>query len=118
MRFSFHAPYFYLRYLYGLRVPPEGGLRPDLFASSGHAIVLWYPTAPLARLLRDMDTLAQGLHGDAVMRVYSDHPESQWAIPELCAARGYELLPGLPLGQLEGDHRPFGRYYFDIQRPW
>ena len=107
----------YARLFYGLRVPPEHNHRYDRFAAAGQAIVLWYPTAPLARLLRDMDTLAQSLRGNAVMRVYSDHPESQWAIPDLCAARGYELLTGLPLGQLEGDYRPYGRYFFDIRRP-
>lgn len=106
----------YTRYFYGLRVPLEDHLKRDLFASPGHTVVLWYPTAPLARLLRDIDILAQGLQEDAVMRVYSDSPEALTAVPDLCAAHGYTLLPYQPHDPREGDYRPFGQYHFDITR--
>ena len=55
-------------------------------------ITLWCGGVPLAKLLADVDTLAQGLVEGAVLRVRTDQPEAWTAVPALCLEHGYRLL--------------------------
>ena len=55
-------------------------------------ITLWYGGETLARLLVDVDTLAQGLAEGMVLRVRTDQPEAWTAVPALCLERGYRLI--------------------------
>lgn len=84
-------------------------------------ITLWYGGEPLARLLADVDTLAQGLADGMVLRVRTDQPEAWSAVPALCLKRGYRLLhqsdtwEGVTEIALMAEFpAPSGPYRFDI----
>jgi hypothetical protein len=88
-------------------------LHPHL-SDERYAVTLWYASVPLAHLLADMDAIGQSLHGNQMMRVYTNQQEALTAVPALCAARGFVLLPTPTEEPGEGDTRSYGRYRFDI----
>ena len=55
-------------------------------------ITLWCDGVPLAKLLADVDKLAQGLAEGAKLRVRTDLAEAWTAVPALCLERDYRLL--------------------------
>jgi hypothetical protein len=96
------------------------GLLREWPTDEQYAVTLWYAPVPLARLLADVEIMGRGLGSGAVMRVYSNQQEALTAVPALCAARGFELLPpydrdGDDRGEEPIGIRPYGLYRFDIR---
>ena len=96
-----------------LRFWRDGRADGRYISDDRYAMTLWYPLAPLTQLLADVGALGQGLRGNAIMRVYTNQPQAPVALPALCAAHGFVLVPN----EENYERSMHSRYYFVIGGP-